>query len=398
MQKKFLISYFVIFAIILTMMSLSRHSSEKLRGQSAALMAPFWEKILAIKYYLFHPSQPSPFSHFSKDEEKERVELENQLLEIENAYLQKLLNEQLLISSQIAKIASAAPAEAHALSEDYQQSLRKILDTMQQRIQAVPARVIFRSLDTWNSFLWINAGESINRPGELPIVALNSPIIRGKAVVGIIDYVGNNQSRVRLISDCRLNPSVRAARGGEQDFLISDQIERLSQQLSRKKDFSLSESDQNRMQELLLTVKQSIHPLKKSWYLAKGELLGSLYPSRNGQTISLKGGGFNYDFPDEEGSSRDLRSGKSKDDPYAEAIPILKSNDLLVTTGMDGIFPPGFHVAVVTKIELLKEGDYYYDVEAKPVADPLEELALVFVLPPISAESNLKVSQSQIFK
>ena len=59
-------------------------------------------------------------------------------------------------------------------------------------------------------------------------------------------------------------------------------------------------------------------------------------------------------------------------------------NDVLVKTGMDGVFPPGFQVATVTRIELLKEGDYFYELEARPIAGPLEELSLVFVLPPMT--------------
>jgi cell shape-determining protein MreC len=102
----------------------------------------------------------------------------------------------------------------------------------------------------------------------------------------------------------------------------------------------------------------------------------------------LKGTGFNYDFSDEEGSSRDLRSGQSHARPDDPPIPILKVNDVLATTGMDGIFPPGFEVAVVKKIGLLKEGDYFYELEASPIAGPLDELSLVFVLPPVKREEK----------
>lgn len=369
-------------------MSVSRHSSDKIRGQSVALMAPLWEKILALKYFLVHPSQPSPFSQLSEEESKQRLQLENQLLETEVAYLQKQLNEQLLISSQIAQIAPYKAEEVKALTADYQKSLQHTLNTVQKRIEAVPARVIFRSFDTWNSFLWINVGESTNQSFQTKIIAYNSPIILGKAIVGIIDYVGEHQSRVRLISDSSLTPSVRALRGSEQDFLISEQIEKLMQQMSYKKNLSLSSEDQTRLLQLLHQVKQHLQPLKKTWYLAKGELLGSVFSSKLGYNISLQGTGFNYDFADEEGESRDLRNGKSTQKPQAKAIPILKVNDILVTTGMDGMFPPGFQVAIVTQVGLLKEGDYFYNLEARPIAGPLEEFALVFVLPPLSEEAT----------
>lgn len=336
------------------MMSLSRHTNEKMRGHSAALMAPLWEKILVFKYFFLHPSQPSPFSHLSPEEEKQHLQLENQLLKIEIAYLQKQLEEQLSASSQIAAL------------------------------HPVPARVIFRSFDTWNSFLWINVGESTNSTFEAPVIAYNSPVIVGKAIVGIIDFVGEHQSRVRLISDNRLTPSVRACRGGEQEALMSEKIEGLLQQINHKQNLPLSSEEQTNLFRLLQQLKKNLQPLKKSWYLAKGELLGSTFSARLGQNVSLQGRGFNYDFADEEGESRDLRNGKSMQ--QAQAIPILKANDILVTTGMDGIFPPGFQVAVVTQVGLLKEGDYFYHLEARPIAGPLEELSLVFVLPPLKKE------------
>lgn len=369
-------------------MSLSRHSSEKMRGHSVALMAPLWEKILAFKYFVFHPSQPSPFSTLSFEEEKQRLQLENQLLENEIAYLQKQLNEQMLISSQIAQIAPLKPEDAHALATDYEQSLQRSLKIMQKRVKTVPARVIFRSFDSWNNFVWINVGTALNPTDQIPIIAINSPVIVGKAIVGIIDYAGEHQSRVRLISDNRLTPSVRALRGAEQDFLMSEQIERLLQHINQKKGLPLSFNDQTQLSQLLQQLKQNLEPFKKTWYLAKGELLGSTFSARLGQNIYLKGTGFNYDFNDEEGNSRDLRNGKPIHNPQAQAIPILKVNDILVTTGMDGIFPPGFQVAIVTHVGLLKEGDYFYDLEARPIAEPLEELSLVFVLPPITEENS----------
>jgi rod shape-determining protein MreC len=68
-------------------------------------------------------------------------------------------------------------------------------------------------------------------------------------------------------------------------------------------------------------------------------------------------------------------------------MPILAVNDLLITTGMDGIFPPGFQAGIVSKLGVLKEGDYFYDLEAQPIVGALNELSLVFVLPPLLKES-----------
>ena len=369
------------------MMSLSRHTSDKMRGQSIAIVAPLWEKILSFKSFSFSSSPSSSLTQLSPEEEKQRLQLENQLLEIEISYLQEQLQEQQVITAQMIQIASFIPEEAITLMNEYQKSLKNNFKTMKQRIHAVPGRVIFRSFDTWNSFLWINIGESTNQQYSQSIIAKNSPVVVGKAIIGVIDYVGNQQSRIRLITDHQLNPSVRSARGGEQDLLMNEQIERLLHQIRYQKNLPISLEEQTQLSKNLLQLKQNLQPFKKTAYLAKGKLLGSPFSSRLGQKVFLKGMGFNYDFSDEEGECRDLRTGKSNQHTQGAGTPILKVNDLLITTGMDGIFPKGFQVAIVTRIGLLKEGDYFYDLEARPAAGSLEELSLVFVLPPMTTES-----------
>lgn len=388
MPRKFIATYLIIFASLLAIMSLSRSTAEKIRSAPVSLAAPFWEKILAFKYVVLHPFQPSPFASLSIEEEKQRLQLENHLLQTENSRLQEQLNEQLLLISQIAQMRAADPNAASSLGSHAEKTLHKYLRVLGQRMQALPARVIFRTFDSWHQMLWINVGESSNQSGENPVVALNSPVVVGSAIVGIIDFVGKNQSRVKLITDSRLTPSVRASRGGEQDFHLNEQVESLLQQMDVKKQVPLSPDDLAQLSQLLIKLKQGLQPFKRSWYLAKGELKGSPSSSRIGQNIILEGTGFNYDFPDEEGGGRDLRSGKALLYHKEQAMPILKIGDILITTGMDGVFPPGFRVGVVTRIGLLKEGDYFYDLEARPIAGPLEELSLVFVLPPLKKEET----------
>lgn len=370
MQKRFITTYLVIVATLLIMMSLSRLSTEKMRGGSVAMTSPFWEKVLSVKHFFLHPFQPSPFVALTLEEEKLKFQLEKKLLQSEIETLQAQLDEQRLLNLQIAQV-------------DKSEKKTAILN---YRLHAIPARVIFRSFDGWDQALWINAGESSNPNAEEPVIALNSPVVVGSAIVGVVDYVGNKQSRVRLITDSRLNPSVRASRGGEQDYYLNDHIEKLSLLLSNKKQTPLSQEDHTQLTLSLDKLKKGLQPFNKTSYLAKGELRGISPTSKRKEEIILKGTGFNYDFPDAEGDSRDLRTGESVRNPKEPAIPILKVHDILVTTGMDGLFPPGFQVAVITKIDLLKEGDYYYELEARPVALPLEELSLVFVLPPIHKE------------
>lgn len=187
----------------------------------------------------------------------------------------------------------------------------------------IPAKVIFRSPIAWESSLWINVGKATNAQLGREVIAYHSPVVEGKSVVGVIDYVGEKQSRVRLITDSGLTPSVRAARG--------------------------------------------------SLLLAKGEVHGSSLPLWRSQKHLLKGTGFNYDFPDQN---------------LPEGIELLKVGDLLVTTGLDGVFPPNLRVGKVTKLEEPKEGDYFWELEAEPSVNQLDELDYVFVLKPVGYEAD----------
>jgi cell shape-determining protein MreC len=96
---------------------------------------------------------------------------------------------------------------------------------------------------------------------------------------------------------------------------------------------------------------------------------------RRGQV--LKGMGFNLDFADDYSEAKDLRTGD-----------IINYYDLLVTSGLDGLFPEGLFVGVVTHIDLLEEGDYCYTLEAKPSVGNLDELVYVEVLPPLGFDPS----------
>lgn len=280
--------YFLISVALLIVLSLPPIFSEKLQNTTVEILSPFFEKLSYFK----QSSQ--------KEEEIARLELENKLLYANFIQLLELVENK---------------------------------ENLMLLEEATPARVIFRSANSWFSSLWINVGsKSKSRVGK------NSPVLAGNSVIGVIDYCGKKQSRVKLITDSGLSPSVRALR------------------------------EEN----------------GESHYLAKGELKGAALPLfRSGGNL-LSGIGFNYDYADEKGPARDLRTGEPEDNPEQyKTLPLLKVNDLLVTTGMDGVFPQGLNVAKITKIHPLKEGDYYYELEAEPACGKLDDLSLVFVLPPV---------------
>lgn len=185
----------------------------------------------------------------------------------------------------------------------------------------VTARVIFRSHAAWQSYLWIDKGDL-----DVPFQLMDAPVLRGDVLVGVIDEVKSHAARVRLLTDPTLVPSVRVKRG-------------------------------NRL-------------------LAKGELNGFLKPAFRQSGSYLKGSGFNYDFPDDEGGAIDLRE------------DIVKPGDLLVTTGFDGLFPKGLNIAEVTKVYPLKEGDFYYNLEAKTLLGSFNSLEYLQVIPPLPSGLN----------
>lgn len=304
-------------------------------------------KVFAL---FFRPMKLS--SRGLRDSESERLEAENHLLRIEIGKLHALLE--------------------HAAPDD------PLL------AKAAPARVIYRDPGTWTSSVWIDVGEQTG-----PVVQKNSPVVVGRALVGVIDYVGKKQSRVRLISDVGLKPAVRAVRGHAQNMALVEHINPVLRHLSLRKDLPVSREEQIALGRMLTQFKERLSEDSEGWYLAKGILQGAGTPSWRSVNHTLRGVGFNYDFPDAFGPARDLETGKPMDAKSAlPAMPIIKVHDLLVTTGLDGIFPPGLSVAEVTKIFPLREGAYTYEIEAVPVVENLDSLQTLFVIPPLGYEEE----------
>ena len=154
--------------------------------------------------------------------------------------------------------------------------------------------------------------------------------------------------------------------------MITQQIDRLSQCLV------------GRAEEWVETLKGWKEELEvgPSRHLAKGELHGSSAPLWRGCSTILKGVGFNYDFSDEEGEGLELHTGRPHSDLRGRSnVSLIEVGDLLVTTGMDGIFPADLPVAFVKEVSPLSEGAIFYEILATPTAPSLIDLSVVTVLP-----------------
>ena len=198
----------------------------------------------------------------------------------------------------------------------------------------VMAQVICRSPTAWENLLWINVGETTNHELNELIVAKNSPVLFGNSIIGVIDYVGKRQSRVRLVTDPSLSPAVRVVR----------------------------------------------EMGTKQHYLAKGFLQGKSNSGTSKEGVLLRGSGFNYDFNDIHGPARDMRD--------SSFPPLVREGDLLITSGLDGIFPEGLDVARVSKISVLKEGDYFFELDACSTAGFLDNLTTLVVMAPLGFDSD----------
>lgn len=224
------------------------------------------------------------------------------------------------------------------------------------------ASVSYRDPSTASCHLWI-------RPLKGEALPLKySPVLSGMALIGMVDAVGSRESRVKLITAPDLHIAVRVARGAESDRHLLHSTEALLVALTEHKD---NVAFGNLYKELK-AIETKLGNKKESFYLAKGELSGSRDLRWRKSRALLKGEGFQYDFADAWGPSRDL---KRHDE-------LLRIGDLLVTSGMDAFFPPWIRVARIVDIDPLEEGDTHYSLSALPCALRLSDLQYVSLLPP----------------
>ena len=252
----------------------------------------------------------------------------------------------------------------------------------------ISARVIFRDPSFWSSHLWIDVGLEDNVRLGKSIVERNSIVALNNQLVGLVEKVEKKRSYVRLITDAQLVPSVRAVRGESSEGYVFDLAKQMLTSLRVKKGIYGDKSSSEAMIHALENFLARTPRIRGDYYLAKGELYGSSSALWRSKAPRLKGSGFNYDFADDEGEASDLRTGKRLQGNSQQNALLLQPGDLLVTSGLDGVFPPGLEVGVVTEVGLLREGETSYHLEAIPAVVNMAELGVVWVLPPWSKNSE----------
>lgn len=317
-----------------------------------------------------------------KKEGSNNLETELLLLRRQNETLRKRLFSEERMDFHIKKLQKLIDVDSKKLEEFYKRRKKAEETLLNLELFSLPAKVIYREPNHWNSTLWIDVGIENNEACGAFVVAVNSPVLRRDHLIGVIEYVGKRKSRVRLVTDASLNLSVRVARGKQGDQELLYRLEQLMGQLVLK-------DVPQEANVILGELKKDLEKECDDRYLAKGELSGSGSPLWRKRSEVLKGIGFNYDFGDEEGSPLELRSGKPLDQLHQEnGVRLIEVGDLLVTTGLDGIFPKDIPVARVSKIKTLKEGSVSYEIEAFLCAGNLGNLFDVVVLPSLNSNEE----------
>jgi cell shape-determining protein MreC len=388
MRRISYLPYLFLALFFLSVLCVPKGTSEKMRSIAICSLSPCWRGLNFLKENtLLLLTLPFPAQRHSSETllEIERLTVENQLLKSQIQSVREWLLYEDRIQEQASRYKSLmqnsrSDAVGDAFFKRRSQELAHALDL---QIYSLAAKVIYRQPASWSSAFWINLGELDNEKVGKEVVGKNSPVLVGTSIVGVVEHVGKRQSRVRLITDAGLAPSVRAVRGDEQNRYLLEYLNPLVLALDLREELFASKQDWMASMQALHHLKNALGQPLGDFYLAKGELHGTSSPLWRSRSPLLKGRGFNYDFADVEGPARDLRSGE----PYGAShqgrpLSLLREGDLLVTTGLDGIFPSGLRVAIVSSVQPLKEGASSYEIQAVSTAGQLDELAHVFVLPP----------------
>jgi len=332
-------------------------SVDAFRGGVLALTTPLW-------------SQLSPSESGSKNALHK--------LEQENAALVRQLNfvkDWLLSEDRLDR--EIEYLDALAENDSFLERRRlSVLHRIESEIHSVPAKVIYREPATWSQMMWIDVGDDDNSNLAMRVIQKNSPVLVGNRLVGILEKVERKKALVRLLTDPTLNIAVRVVRGGEKQRNIVEHIDTL---------IGLLKHDENHARKIkeLEIFKEQLDVREKDAFLAKGVLHGFSSPAGRSYTHKLLGEGFNYDFDDVEGDRRDLRTGMAYLGTDQKQVALVGKGDLLETSGLDGIFPEGIHVAYVEKVLPLSEGAVSYTIETRSVIPSLDSLRHVQVIPPI---------------
>lgn len=352
MKKRVWISYFILAFLCFGLLNFKLQRLEKIRG-------PFFG-----------------FEELFAAASKDAKGLELAELKSENMHLKSQLDEvkgYLLSEDHVESIFQKCIKYENDYDLEFSAYYKRRLDGVAELLShakwQVTANVIYREPSNWSSAIWVDAGETHNKMYKKKIIAVDSPVIFGDHLVGVVEKVDKYKSLVRLITDSRVTPSVRCVRGYEQDAYIKNHMMRLKEVLS------LQDGKYAPLENALALQIDNFNGEEQTDFLGKGYVSGSSHPIWRGRSLCLQGTGFNYNFGDDEGAPQSLHENSK--------IPLFQKGDVLLTTGMDGVFPANLLVAFVTKVFPMKEGAVSCDLQAKISLPEFIDLRKVTILPPL---------------
>ena len=325
------------------------------------------------------------------EESQEKVQLRNYCLSLlrQNRKLRSELLEKIHVEKQLESLKHIQDLSTQN-KEDRAFFIRRVEEKkkkLESELKAVTAHVIYRDPSPWNTSLWIDIGEKENRAFTFPLIRKNSPVLYRSYLIGWIEYVGERNSRVRLVTDSSAVVSVRAVRGDRQDREFITLLSLARSHLCFRDPLFDSDSEKKNFLYHLEELEKIFATKKKEYYLAKGELTGACFSKGRSFTTVVKGVGFNYDYADEEGEAVDVRRGKSiKEKSKDIIIPLLQEGDLLVTTGLDGMFPADLPVAIISHVYPLEPSAAWYDITAQLCAGNVNAIDTVSILPSLNVK------------
>ncbi|PCI92680.1 hypothetical protein COB11_06840 [Candidatus Aerophobetes bacterium] len=377
MLRKYSSSYGVIILAMFFVLFLPKSFTRKVREKTASGLSPFHQGITFLRAGFLSKASGHSSSYKVREEDLDKLKVRNQLLTGQLEAVKEYLLSDERLDHQINRYKELSKNK-NLTKKFLERREKEYFDRLTLMARQVPAKIVYRDPAFWSTAVWINVGKKQNKALGEDIITIDSPVVVGDNIVGVIDYVGESQSKVSLITDASLTTSVRIVRGSIQNKRLLDELSVLQEKLKFTSDIFFSKEEQKNTLSILEDLKENIKESIQERYLAKGELKGSSRPLWRSRKEELNGVGFNYDFEDVEGPARDLRTGESLDGKSKEIL--IKEGDLLVTSGMDGIFPAGFHAGIVTKVDPLEEGAISYSLEAKATCGDLNEITSVYVL------------------
>ena len=356
MKKRIWLSYFILAFLFFIYTNMHFQSIENIRG-------PFFGF-----EDLFASSTHDQKSITIASLKSENIHLKKQIEEAK-----KYLSSEEHIESIHNKCLRYDQSDLGEFSSYYKRRLNQMINYLSLSKWQLSANIIYREPANWNSAIWIDIGTESNTELQTDIVAINSPVIIGEHLIGLIEKVDKHKSLVRLITDSRVTPSVRCVRGGEQESMIKNYCIKLKDILSIYNDHDFHPLIK-RLDEQISKFDIDGH----TQYLGKGYLVGTSHPIWRSRSLLLNGYGFNYNYGDEEGPPKFLYEDLSS--------PLFQKGDALLTTGMDGIFPPNLLVGFVETVSKLKEGAVTCELKAMISYPEFSDMTQVTVLPPVDKD------------